>query len=124
MGFSLRKRKISPMDSLCRRSYLSALIGDGIPLLSILTLTGLGLSPFDSECLASSPELPLKVTRTPFRVGKVAMAYSSPRAVPTIRALWIQGWSSGTVLRLPATFSKATASVLSPRAATMTPKVS
>ena len=37
------------------------------------------------------------------------------------RAVWIQGWSSGTVLRLPTTSASGTGSVPSPRAATMTP---
>ncbi len=46
----------------------------------------------------------------------------SPRQVPTRRALSTQGWSSGTVLSLPATFSRGTGSVPSPRAATITPK--
>ena len=46
---------------------------------------------------------------------------TSPRQVPTQRALSTQGWSVGTYFSLPATFSSGTGSVPSPRAATMTP---
>src|ERR671918_1832917 len=48
----------------------------------------------------------------------------SPRQTPMSRALWIQVWSSGTVLRLSTTASSGIASVPSPRVATITPKMS